>query len=337
MTLLDKAMLKIIQHKVSHWFDMERSLKKVPNCIGAAKESPEKTWPDPNKIPLGGEIPFSLRNIFVVGRYLKSCIHQGVISIKSLKENPTTPQSTISPKNLQAFESYAKSMGVGAIGYAKLPRNLIFKDRAVLYDNVIVLLKEMDKDKIAKAPSIDTFRMVFETYDSLGKDANVLTKYLRQQGYGAQAGHPLGGLTLYPPLATDAGLGWMGRHGLLITPQFGPRQRIAAIFTSIDNLPIKENQTHSWIADFCKNCGHCIRSCPSQAILEKPLIHESGRQTHITREKCLPVFVNKQGCSICVKECPFSKTSYENIYKAFSQNSSKHINNNQELKTNIIE
>jgi len=319
MNLLDKAILKIIQHKVSHWFDMERSLKKVPNCIKASKESPEKTWPDPNKIPSGGEIPFSLRNIFVVGKYLKSSIHHGIKSIKSLDKNPPTPKSTISPKDLQAFESHAKSLGIGAIGYAKLPRNLIFRDRAVLYDNVIVLLQEMDKDKIAKAPSIDTFKMVFETYDSLGKNVNKLTAYLRELGYGAQGGHPLGGLTLYPPLAKIAGLGWLGRHGLLITPQFGPRQRIAAIFTSIENIPIAKSNQYSWIGDFCKKCRHCIRSCPSQAILEEPIIHESGRQTHIIREKCLPVFVAEQGCSICVKECPFSKTSYEDIHKAFSQ------------------
>jgi hypothetical protein len=34
----------------------------------------------------------------------------------------------------------------------------------------------MDKTKIAQAPSVDTFKMVFETYDSLGKAANVLTR-----------------------------------------------------------------------------------------------------------------------------------------------------------------
>jgi epoxyqueuosine reductase len=317
MNLIDKAILKIIQRKVSHWFDLERSLTKVPDCYRSIEGSPEKTWPDPDKIPLGGEIPFSIRNIFIVGRYLKSSIHQGVKSIQSLDRNPSMPKSTISPEVLQEFETHAKSLGIGAIGYAKLPRQLVFKDRAVLYDNVIVILKEMDKDKIAQAPSIATFKMVFETYDSLGKIANILTEYLRELGYGAQGGHPLGGLVLYPPLAAAAGLGWMGRHGLLISPQFGPRQRIGAIFTSIDNLPFSESNPHEWVRGFCEKCGRCIRTCPPKAILERPVIHESGRKTHIIREKCLPVFVSQEGCTVCVKECPFSRGSYENIHKSF--------------------
>jgi|GEM_PF-1056511 epoxyqueuosine reductase len=325
MTPIDKIILKIIQRKVSHWFDLERSLTKVQNSFGATPESPEKTWPDPKKIPQGGEIPFSLKNIFVVGLHLKSCIHQGEKAIKSLDENPVEPKTRIDQESLHKFEKYAISLGIGAIGYVQLPRELIFKDRAVLYDKAIVFLMEMDKDKIDKAPSVDTFRMVFETYDSLGKVMNTLTGNLRQQGYGAQAGHPLGGLTLYPPLAKAAGLGWMGRHGLLISPEFGPRQRIGAIFTSIDNLPFAETNLHAWIPEFCNKCGLCVRTCPSKAIREHPVVHESGRRTHIIREKCLPVFVTQQGCTVCVKECSFSKRGYEDIYKSFIKVKKNHL------------
>jgi epoxyqueuosine reductase len=315
LNFIDKVILKIIQRKVSHWFDLERSLAKIQNSYGATEESPEKSWPNPDKIPLGGEVPFSIKNFFIVGKYLKSSIHQGVKAIQSLDQNPSMPKSTISPEDLKTFENYAKSLDIGVLGYTRLPRQWIFKDRAVLYDNVIVLLKEMDKDKIAKAPSVDTFKMVMETYDSLSKTVNTLTGYLRELGYGAQGGYPLGGLTLFPPLAAAAGLGWNGRHGLLITPQFGPRQRIAAIYTSINNLPFSESNTHSWIRDFCDKCGRCIRTCPAKAIRESPVIHGSERRTHITRDKCLPFFVNDQGCTVCVKECSFTKRSYEDIYK----------------------
>lgn len=317
MNFIDKVILKIIQRRVSHWFDLERSLSKFPNYYGATEKSPEKAWPNPDKIPLGGEVPFSIKNFFIVGKYLKSSIDQGIKAIQSLDQNPSMPKSTISSEDLKTFEDHAKSLGIGAIGYTKLPRQLIFKDRAVLYDNVIVLLKEMDKDKVAKAPSIDTFKMVMETYDSLSKTVNALTGYLRGFGYGAQGGYPLGGLTLFPPLAADAGLGCNGRHGLLITPQFGPRQRIAAIYTNINNLPFSESNTHSWIRDFCDKCGRCIRTCPAKAIRESPLIHTSGRRTHIIRDKCLPFFVNDQGCTVCIKDCSFTRKSYEDIYREF--------------------
>lgn len=315
MNIVEKVILKIIQRRVSHLFDLERSLAKFPDSYGATEESPGKSWPDPDKITLGGEVPFSIKNYFIVGKYLKSTIHQGVKAIRSLDQNPYMPKSTISPEDLKTFGDHAKSLGIGVIGYTRLPRRLIFKDRAVLYDNVIVLLKEMDKDRIAKAPSVDTFEMVMETYDSLSKTVNTLTGYLRESGYGAQGGYPLGGLTLFPPLAAAAGLGWNGRHGLLITPQFGPRQRIAAIYTSIKNLPFSKRNPHSWIMDFCDKCGQCIRTCPAKAIRERPVLHESARRTHIRRDKCLPFFVNDQGCTICVKECSFTRRSYEDIYK----------------------
>ena len=43
--------------------------------------------------------------------------------------------------------------------------------------------------------------MVHETYDQLGIAANRIARHLRSLGYSAQAGHPLGGLAVYPPLA----------------------------------------------------------------------------------------------------------------------------------------
>jgi epoxyqueuosine reductase QueG len=136
-------------------------------------------------------------------------------------------------------------------------------------------------------------------------------------GFQAQGSHPLGGLVLYPPLAVEAGLGWFGRHGLLITPEFGPRQRIAAIFVNIDNLPMAKMNEHLWISEFCMRCGKCIRTCPAKAIMEKPFEHKSGRKTSIIREECLPVFVKQEGCTVCIKECAFSQTNYYDLHERF--------------------
>jgi epoxyqueuosine reductase len=112
---------------------------------------------------------------------------------------------------------------------------------------VIVLTMEMAKEKIGMAPSGDTQVMVFQTYDRLGKAINKLTDYIRANGYAAQTGYPLGGLILYPAIAQLAGLSWHGRHGLLITPEFGSRQRIGVIYTSIRNLPFAHENQHAWI------------------------------------------------------------------------------------------
>lgn len=317
MNILEKIILRVIKHRVLGWFALERSLTSLNNVCKSVEDSPEKSWPDPDKFPSGEEIPFSLKNIPIVGRSLSSCITQGMKALNSIQDNPKFGQSTIGDDALRKFEEFAKLQGIGAISYTKLPAHLIFKDRAVLYDTAIVLIMEMDKTAIENAPSLATFKMVMSTYDTLGITTNLLTTKLREMGFQAQASHPFGGLVLYPPLAVKAGMGWFGRHGLLITPQFGPRQRISAIFANIDNLPVSESNEHLWIGDFCARCGKCLRACPSKAILEQPIEHKSGRKTHIVREKCLPVFVKQQGCTICVKECTFTQTGYDEVLKRY--------------------
>lgn len=320
LNILEKIILKIIQFKVRHWFNLEKELDQKTNYIKAIESSPEKTWPNPDKIPGGEEIPFSLQNIKVIGKYLRSCIKEGEFAINSIKNNNKDCSNSITTEQLKNFKEYAKAIGFDGIGFVKIPRELIFKERAVCYDNAIVLIKEMDKTAISKAPSILTLKSVFETYDTLGIITNKLTNYLRKNNFYAQASHPLGGLVLYPPLAQKAGLGWLGKHGLLITPEFGSRQRISAIFTSINNLPYNNDNKHKWIEQFCNTCNKCLRKCPPKAILDKPIIHASKRETHIDRSKCLPYFNENYGCSICLKECVFSYNDYYKIKTNFNTN-----------------
>jgi epoxyqueuosine reductase len=130
-----------------------------------------------------------------------------------------------------------------------------------LHENAIMLTMEMDKDRIDTSPSEQSFIEVHETYHHLGRAANRIAGWLRQRGYSAHAGHPLMGLALYPPLAQQAGLGWRGLHGLLITPRFGPRVRLAAVFTSIENLPFGQENPHQWIG----NTATCASCAPGSA------------------------------------------------------------------------
>ncbi|MFX0209290.1 MAG: [Fe-S]-binding protein, partial [Candidatus Hodarchaeota archaeon] len=224
---------------------------------------------------------------------------------------------TISNEDLLEFEEYTKSLNISSIGYTKLPRKLIFKSKAVLHENAIVLSMKMDKEKIEKAPSSETADMIMQTYNDLGKASHKLTTFLRKKGFSAQAGHPLGGLVLYPPLAELAGIGYHGRHGLIITPEHGSRVRLTAIYTNIENLPFFNENRHEWIQHFCQNCERCIRKCPGFAIQEEPILHANGQLTHVKNEYCFPVFLEHHGCSICIKECPFSRVDYNKLKKQF--------------------
>jgi epoxyqueuosine reductase len=205
---------------------------------------------------------------------------------------------------------------VDDIGYARLPEKLVFQRKAVLHPNAIVLTMEMDKARIDTSPSEHSFIEVHAVYHHLGRAANRIADWLRKRGYSAPAGHPLMGAALYPPLGQQAGLGWRGLHGLLITPRFGPRVRLAALYTSIDNLPFGQENPHRWIEDYCNVCQLCARECPPQAILEQPRENGNGLVTCVLNDKCFPYFMDNYGCSICIRVCPFQKEDYATLKKA---------------------
>jgi len=242
-------------------------------------------------------------------------------SLRSLDQNPAAPMTEAPPELIADLEAEAYRLGVSSIGYTKLPRRWVFQDKAVLYDNAIVVSMEMDKDGINSAPSIACMRTVMETYRDLGRINNTLAIFLRESGFGAHAGHPLNGLALYPPLAQLAGLGWMGLNGLIITPEYGPRVRLAAVFTSIQNLPEAEPNQHSWVRDFCETCRIYHKKCPPAAFYEDPVQHDDGRVTYVKNELCFPYFNKYHGCSVCVKVCPFNNQPYEKIKMRFTEQS----------------
>lgn len=296
--------------------DEESNFMKTKNVLKSVTKSPVRfeIVTESLKHPIGRPPISSLHTM----RVMPSNIRNIKRSVTTVNQNPPTPVSTITEETLLEFEKYAKKLGISSIGYAKLPRKLIFKDKAVLHENAIVLSMEMDKEKIEKAPSVETADMIMRTYDDLGKASHQLTTFLRQKGFSAQAGHPLGGLVLYPPLAELAGIGYHGRHGLIITPDYGSRVRLTAIYTNIENLPFSKENLHEWIQDFCQKCGRCIRKCPGFAIQEEPIVHPNGLITHVKTEYCFPVFLEHHGCSICIKECPFSRVDYNKLKKQFT-------------------
>jgi ferredoxin len=211
-------------------------------------------------------------------------------SLRSLGKNPDQPRTEATADLIADLEPYLLGLGASSVGYTQVPERLIFRNKAILHTNAIVLTMEMDKVRIETAPSQDGLEAVVEIYRDLGRIANKGANYLRQRGYSAHAGHPLMGLALYPPLARLAGLGWMGANGMIVTPEHGPRVRLAAIFTSIENLPSSTENEHQWVEEFCAVCQICVRKCPVDAILPEPERHESGQITSVIDDRCFPYF-----------------------------------------------
>lgn len=119
----------------------------------------------------------------------------------------------------------------------------------------------------------------------------------------------LRGLFQHKIAATRAGLGWIGRNGLLITPEYGPRVRFATVLTDIA-LPVDEPITKSR----CKGCRACVEACPAGAL--KGELWEVGRPREelVDAERChtwiLQNYKELTGgtvCGICIQACPWGK------------------------------
>lgn len=218
----------------------------------------------------------------------------------------------------QEFKEYAGSKwDITKVGFTAVPPQLVFKEKAILFKYALVLLQEMKKCKIDKAPGFEAGAEVMRVYADLGLAANDLARWLRDRGVRCQSNHPMGGLVLTPPLAGKAGLGWQGLSGILITKEFGARQRIAPIFVENQVFPLTDSEEHTWIEEYCDTCRLCVKECPPGAI--------HGERTHsienvegigavrtcIDREKCFPFFLQTMGCSVCLKVCPFSAGAYD--------------------------
>ena len=234
-------------------------------------------------------------------------------SLKSLEDNPVKPKTHANDALIDEIKTLAKQNGASSIGFTKVKAEWVFQNKAIVFNNAIVFAMEMDKQRMDTAPSMSCMQTVMETYRDQGRLANKIAARLRKHGFGAHAGHPLMGMALYPPMAQEAGLGWMGLNGIIITPEHGPRVRLAAVFTSIQNLPFSEGNDHAWTESYCGSCRICIKKCPPQALYGEPVLHSNGRLTYVENELCFPYFSDYYGCSVCVKVCPFNHVPYDKL------------------------
>ncbi len=130
-----------------------------------------------------------------------------------------------------------------------------------------------------------------------------LADLLRKEGYRSlplpAAGCPMDQRSLtaifsYKHAAVLAGLGRIGRHTMLISPQYGPRQRLACLLTEAPMEPSSGVQK-----DTCLQCDACIRACPTQALKEP----DPGRAYSMNPFACRNYRQTGLTCGVCLKAC----------------------------------
>jgi epoxyqueuosine reductase len=311
--LLHKMRQMLMSNPFLDMYMQEERIAELPGVHRWTEDSPVRFEIMKEGIKRGSGGPGGIRNMRLMGPTMLGMRK----SLYSLSKNPSQPKTRAPAELIAGLEAYLLGLGASSIGYTQVPERWIFQNKAILHSHAIVLTMEMDKTRIETAPSQDGLEAVIEIYRDLGRIANKGADYLRQRDYSAHAGHPLMGLALYPPLAQMAGLGWLGANGMIVTPEHGPRVRLASIFTSIENLPFSTGNEHQWVEEYCAACQICVRECPVEAIMPEPERHGNGQITYVDNERCFPYFSDYYGCSVCIAVCPFSRSGYEKLKQQF--------------------
>ncbi|MEM8533624.1 MAG: reductive dehalogenase [Chloroflexota bacterium] len=178
-------------------------------------------------------------------------------------------------------------------------------------NRVVVMTFEMDEGGIDTNISQITTGATANGYSRMAFTSACLANFIRNLGYNAI---PMGNdHALSQPMAVDAGLGEIGRNSMLITPQYGPRVRLAKVLT---DLPLLTDRPISFgVTEFCEVCGKCAELCPADALSEGKRTYEapeSGVPGYyhwpMEGDKCFELWNDVGGsCSNCIRVCPFNK------------------------------
>jgi epoxyqueuosine reductase len=120
--------------------------------------------------------------------------------------------------------------------------------------------------------------------------------------------------------AREAGIGWPGRHSILINKEIG-----SFFFLGIILLDQELNYDKPFSEDHCTNCRLCMESCPTQAINENRTIDVRKCIAYLTIEAKEPVpeelAVKMEGrvfgCDRCQEVCPWNAKARPNRIPGF--------------------
>ncbi len=163
-------------------------------------------------------------------------------------------------------------------------------------------------------------RLNEDTLSILVKLQKKAVRFLKSRGYRTLAIPPdsdrkkgtfiskLYSLFNHKMAATSAGLGWIGKNGLLISTDYGPRLSLATVLT---DAPIEPDapMEHS----LCGSCTLCVEYCPSRAITgaewsrSSPFVELVKLGACRSHKETKRLTDGKPNCGLCINICPYGR------------------------------
>lgn len=111
-------------------------------------------------------------------------------------------------------------------------------------------------------------------------------------------------------VATNAGLGWIGKCALLVTPEYGSAIRITSVLTNAKletGTPVTDSR--------CGSCENCKNACPGKAVSGERWAHGIDRDKFYNpfdcrkaaRARAAKVGIEATMCGACIYACPWTK------------------------------
>jgi epoxyqueuosine reductase len=208
--------------------------------------------------------------------------------------------------NLQNYESELVRFGGSIVKGFKIGISI----GIVLPNSIVDHLPDRDDPNVSCEYKFHCYNVINERLNLI---ASKLSSYLNQKNYKTLpivAAERTNDEEAMPTLshkmiAHIAGLGWIGKSCLLITPKHGPRVRFITVLT---NAPLEG--INNPLEQQCNNCLECVKICPAQAIKGKNYIMENPREERFDFIKCQDYFNSLKNnrkwdvCGMCLYICP---------------------------------
>lgn len=216
--------------------------------------------------------------------------------------------------------------GAFKLGYADIRqlKGMVAGDPSIFdFPNAVSFAVEIPKDaarSAMKAPSAEMREAYKQCNKRLKQIGDQIVEELIAAGYKARFIDPservvpekLLGPVSHKAIAHLAGLGWVGKNGLLISQEHGPRFRMGTVLT---DLPVVENPPP--LVSGCGECTICIENCPTNSLKETTPFedHPQDRDLVIDWAKCgryEKALIGdgsrvEQACGRCISTCPRSQ------------------------------